>query len=87
MAIPKKTKRFLTKTGDKSKTSFRTKTTSFFASQKGLNANLIKEISRQKSEPKWMLDFRLRAYEVFLTKKMPNWGADLAGIDFNRQRF
>ena len=44
---------------------------------------MIKEISRQKSEPKWMLDFRLRAYEVFLTKKMPNWGADLAGIDFN----
>jgi Fe-S cluster assembly protein SufB len=30
-----------------------------------------------------MLDFRLDAYEVFLSKPMPNWGADLSGIDFD----
>jgi len=83
MPIPKKTKRLIAKTGDKSKTSFRTKTKSFFASGKGLNTDLIQEISRQKSEPEWMLKFRLRAYELFLTKKMPPWGADLTGIDFD----
>lgn len=62
--------------------SFRTKTKSVFTSQKGLNEQIIREISRQKSEPQWMLDFRLRAYEVFLNKKMPNWGAELNAIDF-----
>ncbi|MEK7131509.1 MAG: Fe-S cluster assembly protein SufB [Patescibacteria group bacterium] len=73
----------LTQTGDNTAFSFRTKTKSFFTSQKGLNADLIREISRQKSEPEWMLNFRLRAYEIFLTKKMPNWGANLTGIDFD----
>ena len=81
--IPSKTKKMLNRSGDKSAFSFRTKTKSFFASKKGLDTELIKEISRQKSEPEWMLKFRLRAYEIFLTKKMPNWGADLAGIDFD----
>lgn len=83
MAVPLKTKKILSQTGDNSASSFHTETKSFFASQKGLNADIIKEISRQKNEPEWMLEFRLRAYETFLTKKMPNWGADLAGIDFN----
>lgn len=82
MPIPKKTKKLIAKTGDKSKTTFRTKTKSFFASKKGLNTDIIREISRQKGEPKWMLDFRLRSYEIFLTKKMPKWGADLSTIDF-----
>jgi len=81
--IPSKTKKLLAKTGDKSKTSFRTKTKSFFVSKKGLDADLIREISRQKSEPKWMLDYRLHAYKIFLTKKMPKWGADLKEIDFD----
>ena len=83
MAVPLKTKKMLTRTGDNSAYSFRTKTKSFFASQKGLNADIIREISRQKGEPQWMLDFRLHAYEVFLGKEMPKWGADLSGIDFD----
>jgi Fe-S cluster assembly protein SufB len=35
-----------------------------------------------KGEPDWMLDFRLRSYEVFMSKPMPNWGGDLDHIDF-----
>lgn len=83
MAVPVKTKKIIAQTGDKSAFSFRTKTKSFFASQKGLTTDLIREISRQKNEPKWMLDFRLHAHEIFLTKNMPTWGADLSGIDFD----
>ena len=81
--IPSKTKKMLAKTGGNSAFAFRTKTKSFFASQKGLNTDLIREISRQKNEPEWMLKLRLRAYEIFLDKKMPSWGADLSGIDFD----
>src|SRR5947208_14128224 len=36
-----------------------------------------------KGEPQWMLDFRLRSYEIFMKKPMPNWGGDLGQIDFN----
>jgi Fe-S cluster assembly protein SufB len=40
-----------------------------------------------KNEPKWMLDFRLKAYEIFLEKPMPTWGADLSGINFDDIHF
>jgi Fe-S cluster assembly protein SufB len=56
---------------------------STFKSKKGLSEDVIREISKKKNEPKWMLDFRLKSYEIFLQKKMPEWGADLSGIDFN----
>ncbi|MEO9310542.1 MAG: Fe-S cluster assembly protein SufB [Nitrososphaera sp.] len=51
-------------------------------SKKGLSKDVIKEISKLKNEPQWMLDFRLRSYEVFMKKPMPNWGPDLGTIDF-----
>ncbi|MEM2785482.1 MAG: Fe-S cluster assembly protein SufB [Candidatus Nitrosotenuis sp.] len=51
-------------------------------SKKGLSKEVIKEISKLKNEPQWMLDFRLRSYEVFMKKPMPNWGPDLGTIDF-----
>ncbi|MDO8509834.1 MAG: Fe-S cluster assembly protein SufB, partial [bacterium] len=83
MPIPSKTKKFLSSTGQSDSTSFKTTTTSFFAVEKGLNENIIREISAQKSEPKWMLDFRLLSYKIFLKKPMPTWGSDLSGIDFD----
>jgi Fe-S cluster assembly protein SufB len=51
---------------------------------RGLSRDTVEEISRTKNEPKWMLDFRLRAYEHFLKRKMPTWGGDLSRIDFNK---
>ncbi len=51
--------------------------------ERGLNEDVIRQISAHKGEPKWMLDFRLDAYKIFLSKPMPNWGADLSGIDFD----
>ena len=40
---------------------------------KGLNEEVIKFISKIKKEPKWMLDFRLKAFERFKLLKEPNW--------------
>ena len=48
----------------------------------GLTPQLIVEMSRLKGEPEWMLEKRLQAYEVFLSKPMPTWGADLSGVHF-----
>ena len=39
----------------------------------GLNENVIKTISQKKKEPKWLLDWRLKAYRHWLKKKEPNW--------------
>ncbi|MBD3328310.1 Fe-S cluster assembly protein SufB [Candidatus Peregrinibacteria bacterium] len=65
------------------KYGFHTDSKSLYKSDKGLNKEIVQEISRQKNEPEWMLKFRLEALEIFHAKKMPQWGADLAGIDFD----
>jgi len=51
-------------------------------SKKGLTKDTVREISQMKEEPEWMLNFRLRAYDVFMKKPMPQWGGDLNKIDF-----
>ncbi len=49
----------------------------------GLSREIVEQISRLKSEPQWMLDYRLRAYEEFVNRPMPDWGPDLSDIDFD----
>jgi len=54
-----------------------------FKSGRGLTREMVEQISEMKNEPDWMRAFRLRAYEIFMRKPMPTWGADLSGIDFD----
>ncbi|MFA5051460.1 MAG: Fe-S cluster assembly protein SufB [Patescibacteria group bacterium] len=53
-----------------------------FKAKKGLSERVVREISHLKGESDWMRDIRLRAYQVFLKKKMPTWGGDLSKIRF-----
>jgi Fe-S cluster assembly protein SufB len=53
-----------------------------FKSRKGLNKDIVAEISKHKNEPQWMLDYRLKAYEIFEKKPIPTWGGDVSQIDF-----
>src|SRR5216683_4025088 len=54
-----------------------------FKAKRGLNPEIVKEISWMKKEPEWMLKFRLRSLEMFRKRPMPTWGADLSVIDFD----
>src|SRR5205823_7681166 len=54
-----------------------------FKSQRGLSADVVRNLSAMKGEPEWMLRFRLRALELFYRKPLPTWGADLSEIDFD----
>lgn len=55
-----------------------------FKSRKGLDAEMVRKISAMKSEPEWMKEYRLKAYETFLSKPMPQWGSPmLQEIDFD----
>jgi len=56
---------------------------SVFMTQKGLSEEVVEAISFHKGEPDWMREFRLKSLKAFYAKPMPNWGADLADIDFN----
>jgi len=54
-----------------------------FKARRGLDAQVVIDMSRMKGEPKWMMDYRLKALDIFYKKPMPTWGADLSGIDFD----
>ena len=54
-----------------------------FKAEKGLDEAVIRSMSAMKGEPAWMLEIRLKAYQHFLQRPMPQWGADLSGIDFD----
>ena len=50
---------------------------------KGLNESTIRMISAKKNEPDWLLEFRLNAYQQWLTMKEPQWpNVDYPKIDF-----
>lgn len=54
-----------------------------FKAKKGLDESIVKQISKIKNEPKWMIDYRLKSFKTFCKKTLPLWGADLSEIDFN----
>ncbi|MFW6182324.1 MAG: Fe-S cluster assembly protein SufB, partial [Chloroflexota bacterium] len=53
-----------------------------FKAEKGVTEESVRQISMMKGEPEWMLEYRLKAYEHFRERPMPDWGADLSTIDF-----
>ena len=53
-----------------------------FKSRKGLDTDIVRQISALKEEPEWMLKFRLDSLETFFSKPMPTWGGDLSQLDF-----
>lgn len=54
---------------------------------RGLNEDVVRDISAKKGEPEWMLNQRLKALNIFDKKPIPTWGADLSGIDFDQIKY
>jgi FeS assembly protein SufB len=57
------------------------------AAKRGLNEDVVRDISAKKNEPAWMLEQRLKGLRIFEKKPMPLWGADLSGIDFDNIKY
>ena len=53
-----------------------------FKSRKGIDEQIVRQISAMKNEPAWMTEFRLNALAIFFEKPMPTWGGDLSHLDF-----
>ena len=54
-----------------------------FKIKKGLTPEIIEEISKQKNDPDWMKEFRLKALEVYNNLEMPTWGPDLSELNMD----
>ena len=66
------------------KYGFRDEEDYVYKSEKGLSREVVENISRMKGEPDWMLEYRLQAYDHFINRPMPNWGAEaIKEIDFD----
>ncbi|MGJ4082559.1 Fe-S cluster assembly protein SufB [Corynebacterium macclintockiae] len=57
------------------------------SARRGLNEDVVRDISAKKNEPEWMLKRRLKALEIFDKKPLPTWGADLSDIDFDNIKY
>lgn len=49
----------------------------------GLSRKIVEDLSAQKNEPQWMLDYRLRALALYEGMPTPSWGADLNQINWD----
>ena len=65
------------------KYGFKNEDVSITNTGKGLSEEIVREISKLKNEPEWMLEFRLKAYELFKKLPLPKYGPDLSQLDFN----
>lgn len=52
-----------------------------YKTEKGLNEQIVRDISARKNEPEWMLEYRLQALRYFEERSMPAWGPDLSALD------
>ena len=61
----------------KNKFTYKSKT------EKGLTEDIVRQISKEKEEPAWMLESRLKALKIFNEKENPKWGPDISEVDMN----
>ena len=71
------------KTQDDYQYGFHDEDVSVFKTKKGLTRETVIEISQIKNEPQWMLDFRLKAYDAFISMPIQDWGPDLSSLNFD----
>ncbi len=75
------------KSQEEYKYGFKDKDVSIYKTEKGLTEQVVREISKIKQEPDWMLQFRLEAYKKFCELPMPTWGPNLEEIDFSEYTY
>ncbi len=49
----------------------------------GLTPEIVEKISKEKNDPEWMRQFRLKSLEIYNTLEIPNWGPDIDDLDMD----
>ena len=62
---------------------FRYEEEGFYRVREGLTEDIVLEISREKHDPSWMTDFRLKSLEIYNKLKVPDWGPDISGLNID----
>lgn len=65
------------------KYGFKDKDVSILKTGIGLNEDIVRQISKLKNEPEWMLEYRLKSYKAFKKLPLPSFGPDLTSLDYD----
>lgn len=65
------------------KYGFKDADSSVFKTAKGLNEEIVIQISKMKHEPDWMKEYRLKSLKAFCNMPNPNFGVDLSYLDYD----
>ena len=69
---------------DRSIYDFRNEEKDAYRIQSGLTPEIIREISKTKNDPAWMLEHRLKSLEIFERSEMPVWGPSIEGLNMDK---
>ncbi len=66
---------------DRSKYDFRYEEKDFYRINNGLSKDIVDLISKEKNDPEWMHEFRLKSLDIYNHMSMPDWGPSIEGLD------
>lgn len=53
----------------------------YYRIENGLTADIVKKLSKEKGDPEWMRDFRLKSLEIYNQLRVPEWGPSIDGLN------
>ena len=68
---------------DRSLYDFRNEDKDAYRIEEGLTSDIVEQISREKHDPEWMREFRLKSLEVYNNSVMPQWGPSIEGLNMD----
>ncbi len=68
---------------DRSLYDFRNEDRDAYRIQEGLTREIVEQISREKHDPEWMREFRLKSLEIYNNIQVPNWGPSIEGLNMD----
>ncbi|MDY2923802.1 MAG: Fe-S cluster assembly protein SufB [Treponema sp.] len=55
----------------------------FYRLENGLTKEIVETISKEKNDPEWMREFRLKSLELYNSIPVPDWGPSLDGLNMD----
>ena len=68
---------------DRSLYDFRNEDKDAYRIEDGLTREIVEQISREKHDPEWMREFRLKSLEIYNNSRMPQWGPSIDGLNMD----
>ena len=55
----------------------------FYREEAGFTKEIVEKVSKEKNDPEWMRQFRLKCLDIYNSMEMPNWGPDTSELNMD----